>query len=41
MSVKGEKSYKMGRSSTLKGLGHTILGNFREFQHGSNSHRIN
>ena len=26
---------------TLKGLGHAILGNFREFQHGSNSHRIN
>ena len=25
----------------LKGLGHAILGNFREFQHGSNSHRIN
>ena len=27
--------------SSLKGLGHAILGNFREFQHGLNSHRIN
>ena len=25
----------------LKGLGHAILGNFKEFRHGSNSHRIN
>ena len=25
----------------LKGLGHAILGNFREFQYGSNGHRIN
>ena len=24
-----------------KGLGHAILGNFMEFQHGSNGHRIN
>ena len=25
----------------LKGLGHVILGNFKEFQHRSNRHRIN
>ena len=31
----------LGYTDTLKGLGHTILGNFREFWHGSNSHRIN
>ena len=37
----GRKKRVGSENHLLKGLGHAILGNFREFQHGSNSHRIN